>query len=666
METQQPPLPAVSVATLPTPPSVFHSAPQLSSAAPLQPAAESSAPFTSPPIIPTTPPIMNSAPHLMGQGIGAPGVASQLPYSQPLMSEFTGPIVQPPLRFPRPSFLPPSAPHSQMSPRQQGLLGAPPTMMHPRYPFGGPRLGVPPQLRGNLAPPQPAMAAQRSAHLTGPAEPLGEGVERGPVVESMAAVQESSSLDDRLQSLVGRKSLGRVLLQEYAESEDSGDRPYTPTNMPLLSPSPGVAGEADDESITTPTPQLDMSPSTPEEVGQPKFNPANPIMTALYRSPTHSPDGSARAEVDEDQSEKPAALVGENTLLSGVDTGMLQTILKNVQGMTSPLAESPGTITSPSSRPSQTLPSPQRLSSDPPPHTLSPSVSLTATSSSVHNSSPTSPLPAVGNPTTAATTAASNIKITSSLTSLLDEIFPQLSRSLQERKRKQEQPLDEPAKQPRISETQPVRPTTPTAGPAVAGPVTAGPMVTWSTMARPPATGPNMVRPTTAGHSPPLVVMPNGPRPPNGALSPQAPPMPRPLGPRGPPRGMIIRGPRLDGEGGGMPLGMRMMRPRGPPFEGFRPRGPPRLESGFRPLGHLRPGMSGERLMGPRPPPRPFPPPRMPPLAAGQNFTRPPFHPGLPVRMGNPRMELNHFSEKPPQSHDGLQSAPPPGMGMWP
>ena len=536
--------------------------------------------FTSPPVIP---PQMNPAPRIIG--VAPPMMNSQpveLPYQQqPFIADFQ--------RFPHPPFPLPSQPRPPMvSPRQQGILGSPPTALPLRFPFGSPRQGGAPQLRGNMGPPPPRVMVPLSNIRPPGMEGGSETHIEPPHPMVYGADQEvKSSLDDRLQSLVGRKSLGSVLLQEYAESEDSGERPYTPTNMPLPS-SPGGAEEPDDESVTTPTPQVDESP--PDEGGQPKFNPANPIMQALYCSPD---DSAQKAGPAGDQNEPAAG--SDKGMLMGLDTGMLQTILKNVHDLKTPPTDPP---------PSSSLTTgPSPVTSDPPSHTPPPST---------NSSTPEKHTPAITTTTTTTTllSPATNIKITSSLTSLLDEIFPQLSKTLQERKRKQEGPTEEPNKQPRLLTSDP-------------GPV------------RPP------------------LVRPNGPRPPNGALSPR-PPMPHPMGPRGPP-GMVLRCPPP--KVGGRPLGMRMiMRPRGPPFEGpFRLRGPPRLDGNFRPLGPPRPG-----FMGPRPP-RPFP--RMPP----QNFSQSPFRP----RMGNPGMGnlgmgQNHFPEKPPQSHDSLQSTPPPGMGMWP
>ena len=661
MDTVAPPLPSAPLAPTPpqlfTPPGSVTTGVVLPSSAPIpassvfQPTNSAPPLFSSPPIVTPAPALMNTGNALIGQGMMVNIQPIDVPFSQPYLMEFSPAMSRPPQRFSRPLFLPPSGLH--MSPRQQGILETPPTVIPPRHPFGGPRLVGPPMLHGNVGPPRSRIMVPDSMPQPLSLEPNALPVgarhmgDRNQItrIESQPPLQgeeePKSSLDDRLQSLVGRKSLGSVLLQEYAESEESGDRPYTPTTTPLP-PSPGGAGGAgdqDDESVTTPTPQLDMSPATPEESGRPKFNPANPIMKALYRSPTRSPEEPAQAEslgVVSDQQNQPPTIVNEKGLLLGVDTGMLQNILKNVQGLKSPLATSPSI-----SSPSLTKPETEKASVDAP------------------SQLPLSPGPssAISVEKPAATTTvspASNIKITSSLTSLLDEIFPQLSKSLQERKRKQDTVPESAAKQPKL-ETPQIQTVGSDGSPLPP---------------RPP---------------PPGSVRPNGPRPPNGGFTPR-PPL-RMLGPGGTgrPPGMMMRPPRPPPDGGGRPPGLMMMRPRGPPFDSqFRARGPPRLDGGFRPLGPLRPG---ERFMGPRgpfgprnpnsgPPPRqPFPPhssfqPRMPPLS-NQNFPRPPFRQGglpYPPRPmgGNPGMEPNHFLEKPPQSHDGLQFIPPPGMGIWP
>jgi regulator of Ty1 transposition protein 103 len=682
MDTVTPPLPSAPLVPTPpqlfTPPGSVTTGVVLSSSAPVaassvfQPTNSAPPLFSSPPIVSPAPALMNTSNALIGQGMMVNTQPIDVPFSQPYLMKFPPPMSRLPQRFSRPPFLPPSGVH--MSPRQQGILETPPTVIPPRYPFGGPRQVGPPTLHGNVGPLRLRMMVPDSmsqpSSLGPNALPVGmEGVghmghknqithgESQPPLQGEEEVEPKSSLDDRLQSLVGRKSLGSVLLQEYAESEESGDRPYTPTTTPLL-PSPGGAGGAgdqDDESVTTPTPQLDMSPTTPEESGPPKFNPANPIMKALYRSPTRSPEEPAQAESLGVASNGPPTVVKEKGLLLGVDTGMLQNILKNVQGLKSPLATSPSI-----SSPSLTKPEAEKAPVDAP--------------SQLSLSSAPSAAISVEKPAAATTTVspASNIKITSSLTSLLDEIFPQLSKSLQERKRKQDAVPESATKQPKL-ETPQIQTVGSDGSPLPR---------------RPP---------------PPGSVRPNGPRPPNGGFTPR-PPM-RMLGPGGtgrppdmmmrPPRppldgggrppDMMMRPPRPPLDGGGRPPGLMMMRPHGPPFDSpFRARGPPRLDGGFRPLGPLRPG---ERLMGSRgpfgprnpnsgpPPCQPFPPhssfqPRMPPLS-NQNFPRPPFRPGglpHPPRPmgGNPGMEPNHFPAKPPQSHDSLQSIPPPGTGIWP
>ena len=431
-----------------------------------------------------------------------------------------------------------------------------------------------------------------------------------------------SSLDDRLQSLVSRRSLGSVLLQEYAESEESGDRPYSPTATPF-SPSPGRAGDQDDESVTTPTPQVDLSPvvTPPEEAGPPKFNPANPILKALYHSPTGSPEEqkAESVEVGSELQTSPPAIVSEKGLLLGVDTGMLQNILKNVQGLKQPVPNSPSV-----SSPSTLSPKPSETEKVDLPR-QPPSAVLSSASA------------AADKPPTNTSTSGAGIKITSTLTTLLDEIFPQLSKSLQERKRKQEPPSsgpESPAKQARMD--------TPQSQPGGPGPV------------GPPASA----------------VRPSGPLPLNGSPRPPL----RGLGPGRPPPEMMLRPPRPPPDAGGRPAGFMLMRPRGPLFEGpFRLRGPPRLDGGFRPLGRPRLGERPRGHFGPRnpnsgPPPRQlFPPPSsFQPRPPNQSFPRPLFRPGGPPPMGmggNSGMEPNHFPEKPPQSHDSL---PPPGMGIWP
>ena len=684
-----------------TTPPIIGSAPQIINSSP-QPLSSTMAIFNSAPqVINSTPPMMNSTP------------SSGVPYYPPPVQGFRPLRPQPPpsQQFSRP-LLPPliqNVPHS--------IMQAPPGMS-PRSAFSqGPRSGGPrgpmrpPHSGGMGGPPRPGLMNVRlhrplpqPAGVRPPSVVVGPGLMGNAVREQEVHIESKpvlyqtepelkSSLDDRLQSLVVKKSLGSVLLQEYAESDESGDKPYTPTTTPLP-PSPG---EADDESVTTPTPQLDMSPVTPEETGPPQFNPANPIMKALYHSPTHSPeevDCKSDASAPDQLVQSPAP--AEGSLLSGVDTGMLQNILKNVQGMipTSPPPNPPESETPP------TLPVPPQQSPTPPPLTTPPS-----------DKPATKPAPG----------AATNIKITSSLTSLLDEIFPQLSKSLQERKRKQE-PVGEGANSLKQTKLE-----------------TAPRAVTPNSMARPP---------------PPL--RPSGPRP-NGMFSPRGPSVVmRPAGPGGGrPPGMILRPQGLI-----RPLG-EGLRPQGPPFEGqfrpqgpprpegnfrpqgpprpegnfrpqgpprpegnFRPQGPPRPEGNFRPQGPPRPEGNfrpqgpprSEGNFGPQGPPRPEgnfrlqgpprpegnfrpqgpPRPRMqlvggtqrPPFGprgsnsgsplrppfTGPNFTRPPYGQGPmrpPVHTPRPPlagtgMEPNHFPDSvKPQSHDSLQSIPPAGMGMW-
>lgn len=619
--------------------------------------------------LPPTPHGLNTTLHpTMNSMPTSQSVAAEVAYSYvapPSMQGGFRPRPPYPQRFTRAPFTPP---HSmmQISPRQQRMQTRPSAPPAPggislRYPFRGP-----PPIRGDirlptnmgLGPPQSEMMQfsnprfqtphpRENIHLSGSVGPGERNKEMNlePTMEEL-----KPSLDDRLQSLVVRNSLGSVLLQEYDDSEEGNvnGKPYTPSTTPLpLSPSgPAVGGDGDDESVTTPTPQLDMSPMNSEETGLPEFNPANPIMKALYRSPTRSPEETVPTEVGVVNDQPTSG--GEGSLLLGVDTGMLQNILKKVQEMVPAANTSPPVSSSPSeslSSPTQTTPS---VVVPTPPHTIG--QPLTTPTLAAVSSVPTS---------------ASNIKITSSLTSLLDEIFPQLSKSLQERKRKQDpssNEIDAPVKQPKIDS---------------GGSLTPG--------------GPD----NNLTLLPPPPFRPNGPRPANGGFSPRG--QLRPMGPGGGgrPPGLILRpvGPRPLLHGGSRPPGMILrpvgprppppegaLRPRGPPFDGqFRLRGPPRPDGNFRLVGPPRPGM---QLVGERPPFRPqnmnagfrqpFPPhtsfqPRMPPVS-NQNFSRPPFGPRLirppPVRLVESGMEPNHFPEKLPQQHDGLQSIPP--QGMWP
>ena len=640
---------------------------------------------SAPQAISSTPQMINSATQVITPSTSQPAVVSfSQPYPPPVQGFRPLPLQPPhPQRFSRPP-LPSGVQTLQHSMMQR--MQVPPTGMSPRFPFvprggqpGMPSpLAGPPQPRGPLGPPNSGGPRGAQHHglmqfsnmrLQSPRPPTQPNAFRPPVmagsglggrvnamreeahIESKPVLYRTEpepepkpSLDDRLHSLVVKKSLGSVLLQEYAESEsESGEKPYSPTTEPL--PPSGSPGD-DDESVTTPTPQLDMSPVTPEDLGPPQFNPANPIMKALYHSPTHSPE-----EVDLESSgsttEQPdqSASGSNGSVLSGVDTGMLQNILKNVQDMIPPKTECP-TLS-----PTSSVPPPE---SSPPPFSGPPKQAST-TPPLVNTTASQEKAAAKPSP------AASNIKITSSLTNLLDEIFPQLSKSLQERKRKQEPGVEgTPANMPKQVKV----------GGALMPPRMMGP----NSMMRPPC---------------PL--QPNGPHP-NGGFSQRGPPamIMRPIGPGGVrPPGMVLRpqGQRPSLEGG--------CRPRGPPFEGnFSPRGPPRPEGNIRPQGPPIPGGQpvGERLQcppgqrppfGPRnpisgPPPRqPFIPhssyrPRMPPVS-GQNFIRPPY--GQRVMQGPPipplsgsGMELNHFANnvQPPQSHDHLQPIPPPGMGMWP
>ena len=680
--------------TFPHPPKMFNSlSPDTSSASPAHllnpsPHTLNSAPQLPPPIVNNSPrPLISAPPHMMNS---APPLITSAPLSQPAGVPYSRPYL-PPMQgfrppssqFSRPPILP-SAPHGMMQ-RMTLTMRAPPSGLPPRFPPGGPPAHSrgPPPLRGTVGPPNSVTMAHPRPNMVPVSTPRLQGPSVQPSSKHLSAVvgmreqeahiegqpvlyvtqpEPKSSLDDRLQSLVVKKSLDSVLLQEYAEGEESGDKPYTPTTTPLPA-SPG-----DDESVTTPTPQLDASPATPEDVGTLQFNPANPIMKALYHSPTHSPEDVTAAEGDV-QSE-PA--VGEGALLSEVDTGMLQNILKNVQGLKQPTTTCPPPSSSPSAKPSE-LTSPK----------LAPPVQTT----------PTTPTPSTASTDTTSTTtappaktaskpipSAADIKITSSLTSLLDEIFPQLSKSLQERKRKQETVprADTPAKQVKMDAVGASESVRPPAQPRLNGPPSISGL---------PPRGP-MVLARAAG--------PGGPRHPGMILRPRPHPdgppgmVLRPPGPRPPPEGapgMILRPPGQRPPSEGSPgMGIRLtrpqpegMRPRGPPFEGsFGPRGPPRLEGHFRPP---RPGMLlvGDRFQrppGPRPPfqlrgPNSGPPPRQgfPP---GLSFPprgpvpRPPFGQGAmrPPLISDAGMEPNHFAE-PPQTHDSLQSIPPSGMGMW-
>ena len=616
-------------------PQMINSAPQMITSTPqLAPQMMNDTLNSAPLMVTPAPPMMNVSGPSLGQGGAYPQ-----PYPpHPPMTGFT----TQPQRYPRP----PMAPLGPVMMSQRMPTHTPPTGMPPRYAFGGPPAhpGGPPQSRG--PPPRPELqfsGVRPHGPLSQPGDmrPQGPGGTRssGPEVRGQEAhieskpvlyrteVGQTSSLDDRLQSLVVKKSLGSVLLQEYADSEGSGDRPYTPTTTPLP-PSPG---DPDDESVTTPTPQLDMSPVTPEDVGTPQFNPANPIMKALY----HSPEEASTAP-----STQPA--VAEDSLLSGVDTGMLQTILKNVHVLKTP---------DPSGSPPSTRPTD---SASPPPTILTPLTTQTPSSTPPPLTTTTAAATPQDKPRLTTAPAAGNIKITSSLTTLLDEIFPQLSKSLQERKRKQKGSDAEVVKQPKLEPHN----------------------VEGSDM-RPPATPPRL----------------NGPRP-NGGFPPRGPMvLMRPVGRGGVrPPGMILISQRPVLEGGARPPGM-ILRPQrpppegnmrlcGPPFEGnFRPRGPPGLDGNFRPPGPPRPGMQLVRdrfqcSPGPRPPFRPrnpnSAPPPHPPFSSFQPppISRPPFVPGDMPPQRLPRtdsgMEPNHFVEKPPQSHDSLQSIPPSGMGMWP
>lgn len=701
METQIPP--AVQAQAIQPPPQIFNSASLMNSAPQSTSQIESQVVTSTPLMLASAPPMINTIPHLVNS---APQMINSaphdivpptshppvLPYSQtfpPPVQGFCPPPMQPPgpqsfsrprlppVQTPQPSVLQMTPPRMQTPPTH---VQVPPTGMSPRFPFvqgtpplhprgpvgpprscaslrppGPPRLGMMQYSNTRLPPPRPPIQPQHH-----PTEGAASDVhlESKPVLYRTEAEQKPS-LDDRLQSMVVKKSLGSVLLQEYGESDsENGEKPYTPTTDPL--PASGSPDEADDDSVTTPTPQLDMSPvATPEDTGPPQFNPANPIMKALYHSPTHSPEEVDRERQSSTTADQPAsaATAGESgSLLLGVDTGMLQNILKNVQGMipatSHPLSPSPAASSEapPSSSASLLSTPPKPPSSTPAPLTTTP-----------QDKPATNPPPP----------SAADIKITSSLTNLLDEIFPQLSKSLQERKRKQEE--DSPAgdgnavKQVKVDGVQ----------------------------GQPRMMGPNNVLRPLAPQRPPRPPQPNGPRP-DGVFLPRGPPvMMHPTGPGGarPPPRMVLR-PQ------GQRPPMEVPRIRGPPFEGnFRPCGPPRLEGNFRPQGPPRPGMQPvvERLQcppGQRPPfglrtPNSTPPPRQSfiphssyqprgPLVSGQNLIRPLYGPrpirpppmpdGGPLRPLLPGMEPNHFidSVKPPQSHDTLQPIPPSGMGMWP
>lgn len=670
--------------TFTPPPKMFNSLPPDTSpvsSAPLvnpSPHTLNSAPQLPPQIINSSPHMLSSAPPPMmntaSQIMNAGPLSQPVPYSQPYLPPMQG-FRPPPSQFSRPP-VPPLAPHGPMQ-RMSIAMQGPPSGLPPHYPPGRHPVHSrgPPPLRGPvrpphaMAPPRPGMVAISTTRLQRP--PLQPSGERRPMIpgadvrgrethiEAKPVVyvtepEQKSSLDDRLQSLVVKKSLGSVLLQEYAESEESGEKPYTPTTTPLPA-SPG-----DDESVTTPTPQFDASPTTPEDVGSMQFNPANPIMKALYHSPTHSPEDVAAVEGSTAQSEPG----GEGSLLSEVDTGMLQNILKNVKVLKQPATPSP------SSSPPATKPS--ELTS-PPPELATPIQTTLTTpppSTAVAITAPTTTPPPDKTEVSKPISSAANIKITSSLTSLLDEIFPQLSKSLQERKRKQETGTgpETPVKLPKVAGVAPNEAVRPLAQPQLNGPPSNGPR---GPMVMVRSAGPGGVRPAgmilrprPPPNGPPgMILRPPGPRPP----------------PEGPP-GMILRPPGM------RPTAQRPegVRPRGPPFEGnFRPRGPPRLEGNFRPP--RPPGMQlvGDRFQfppGQRPPfrlrsPNSGPPPRQVfplgpsflPRGPSVSGPRPPFGQGTmrPPAISDTGMEPNHFAEN-PQTHDGLQPIPPPGMGMWP
>ena len=691
-------------------PQMINNAPQMINAGPQMINAGAQVIVSTPPMINSTPQMLNSGPQMISapqminstpqQIKSAPPMINSLPsrptYSQPYLPPaqqgFHPPPILPSRGFSRP--LLPSVQTTQHSMMTQQRLQTPPTAMQapppamlPQYPFaprGG--YGTAPRPVMVQVRPQPPRGPVRPNMIQPPVmsgPPVGGGVSTGREEVHIEATpvlycsdQElKPSLDDRLKSLAVKKSFSNVLLPEYREGVlEGGEKPYSPSTEPL--PLNSSVDEADDESVTTPTPQLESpSPITPEEPGPPRFNPANPIMKALYHSPTHSPEevepeASAGALSSSDKPAVPPAPQSagavdgaeNDSILSGVDTGMLQTILKNVQFMIPPL--------SPPKQPLPSRPSPPVSSASPPALVEPPKQTLASVPPrDVPSSDPASAAAAKSSQ------SPSNIKITTSLTSLLDEIFPQLSKSLQERKRKQE---------PEVEGRQ--------GGEGVPGrpkqaKVDGAPM-------QPRMMGPNPVMrlPRPPGG-------PNGPRP-DGGFPPRG--MMRPLRPSGP------RHPGFRPPGMGMrPLGLRPpleggLRPKGPLFEGnFRPRGPPRPDGNFRPPGPPRPRMQlvGERLQrppgppgqrpafGPRnpnsaPPPRqPFTPhssyqPRMPPVSA-QNLMRPLYSQGgmrpPPMRAPsrpppNSSMDPNHFPEgrKSPQSHDSLYSIPPPGMGAWP
>ena len=431
----------------------------------------------------------------------------------------------------------------------------------------------PPVSAGRL----PITAVPSEAQLAGPAGkpaqlpiPVGTQQQPHPLLSAPAILVSQSggegpatsptgnppSLDERLKSLLAHKTFTKSLLPDYPDSgsEDAGSRPYSPSTTlndkdkpyspsanDLIISNTGSPLEVDNDSVPSPP----TEGATPEDASpSPQLNMNNPILKALYQheseeglkehpvtpNPVTADPVPSQPPAPSPQASSQKAAGSGPSLLSAVDTGLLQSILTNVSKSVSKTATA---VARDRMAPSQPVV---------PPHTPEPISLQSERQTSPAPVSVPKPPPAKTPPNPSAPlqpkstgVSVKDIKITPTLTSLLDEIFPKLSRSLQERKRKPgdpepstpESPLPG-AKAPRLDPSSegaliprgpPMRQPPPTAGtrPSFPPPTSAGPPLRPQFAPRAPGVpmgprGPRQLRP--------LLQQPPG-RPPNAGQWPQ-------------------------------------------------------------------------------------------------------------------------------------------------
>eukprot|EP00731_Ephydatia_muelleri_P016564 Em0009g988a len=273
-----------------------------------------------------------------------------------------------------------------------------------------------------------------------------------------------TSLDDRLKNLMTQKSFSRSLLHDYSDSssdEGAGDNgnddqtPYSPSMAELVINFPETK-DALNESLNSP-----RSP-TPEDLPlRPNFA-TNPILKVLFPSDSsplrqQNPEGKRGVGVVPSP-DSPKVVQPSSSLLAGVDTHLLQSILNTVKtGAPTPTnapALSLAELVLPGNRPFSSSVTKTAPRNDGPRASVPQSVALisaiqdaqpqkSVASSSFPSSSAASVTPSSSSTSSTPTPIAvkpikrDDIKFTPSLTSFLDKIFPELSKSLsEERKRK--------------------------------------------------------------------------------------------------------------------------------------------------------------------------------------------------------------------------------------